>query len=210
MKSENERFDSYWKAALEASSLLKDRWHHAQQMLHECRRNAYRMTKAIMVIREKFMAEFIEQVHSIKTETGARMTVELWLDQQFAVIESMGDSQRDIEAGIAKGMTEKDYLNLGRDWHIKAGKSELVKREREAIGTAPPPVTMPAEERAAYAIRCWDEAKRIIAEQGRSLRILEAENDRLRKLVESMKRRLDRALAGFSARSGNREIAVAQ
>lgn len=189
------RFDHLWKEALESHARLSMKCQSATNFLRQARKEAFRFTLYVMTMRREFPNDFLDQVSSLKDEAGKHMTVDQWLDDKYAALTAIGETQRDIERAINEGVTEKQYVIEGRLWKAKKEETRLLDAERAVVGMRPPPSTMTEHERLHYVQQQLDEARRTVVEQGKLIRLLRQEVERVKGVLASLERRIKRSLS---------------
>jgi len=188
------RFDHLWKEALECHARLSMKCQSATNYLRQARKEAFRFTVYVMTMRRDFTNEFLDHVSSLKDAAGRHMTVDDWLDDHYAALVAIGETQRDIERAINEGVTEKQYVVEGRLWRAKNEETKLLDAERTVAGMRPPPPTMSEHERLHYVQQQLEEARRTVGEQGKLIRTLRQEVERVNGVLASLERRIQRSL----------------
>jgi hypothetical protein len=188
---EIQKFDKLWHDAIVHHTAMVKRACDARQNIRSLRKHAYTLAVIILALQKHHHNQFLAHAES------EGKTIDEWLDDRFAPIESLGGDRRTILADIEAGMTEKEFINIGPAWRPRKRAKTRNAIPHVGIAEGAPPTQLTTEERLDHL----EVENAALRSENRELRrdnaILLRDNEQLRKdfgrlerLVESRKRKI--------------------
>ncbi len=199
-------FNRAWRNAQDAHGKLARGYRLLSQNMCEVRKHAYRVAKWIKYMNEQHHNEFRDMV---MTE-GKKITE--WIEERFAIIEAMGETRERLWEALDKGITERQYVQMGEvalvRKHVKTPRKIADLAEPAAPKEWATPTQKLAHERAVNEVlrtnnkiarQDVQELRRDLAVACKRVETLEKALKRTRKALDNM---IEQAATGRKKKVG--------